>query len=109
MRRDLRLPVGKAISQGAHASSWAEKHIQKTDPEAIKAWDAQGCTKIVLGVDSEEEIQELVAKLNVVRVRPSIVRDLGRTVLEAGTLTCIGVGPLTAEVLDPITAHLRLY
>lgn len=109
MRRDLALPAGKAIAQGAHAASWAEKHVQKHDPDSIKAWDSQGCTKIVLGVDTEAELLALADKLTAAGARPSMVRDLGRTVVEAGTLTCIGVGPLPADTLDPITGHLKRY
>jgi PTH2 family peptidyl-tRNA hydrolase len=109
MRRDLALPAGKAIAQGAHAALWASKHVEKTNGVAFENWNSQGCTKIVVGVGSEEELLELADRLRAAGAQPTLVRDLGRTVLEAGTLTCLGVGPLSADVLDPVLKHLRLY
>jgi len=37
-----------------------------------------------------------------------LIRDAGRTVVEAGTRTCFGIGPAPAEQIDPITADLKL-
>jgi peptidyl-tRNA hydrolase len=37
-----------------------------------------------------------------------LVRDAGRTVVQAGTPTCVGIGPDLAERIDPITGALPL-
>jgi len=37
-----------------------------------------------------------------------LVHDAGRTVIPAGTITCLGLGPALADVLDPITGELPL-
>jgi len=37
-----------------------------------------------------------------------LVRDAGRTVVSAGTTTCLGVGPDTVERIDAVTGTLRL-
>jgi PTH2 family peptidyl-tRNA hydrolase len=106
MRRDLNLPPGKAIAQGAHASLWALKAVKKADAQS---WEMQGCTKIVLGVDGEDALLEIEGALAKAGLNPRLVHDAGHTVLEAGTLTCLGVGPVPASSLDPLTRHLKLY
>jgi len=37
-----------------------------------------------------------------------LVRDAGRTVVEAGTPTCLGIGPDAASRVDPLTGALKL-
>ena len=37
-----------------------------------------------------------------------VVRDAGRTVVQAGTATCVGIGPAPAERIDEITGALPL-
>lgn len=111
MRRDLGLPPGKAIAQGCHASVWAYQAVKaRGDREIIKGWESDGgCTKIVLGVDSEQELVEVCDALLLARLEPRLVRDAGRTVLEPGTLTCLGVGPAEGAVIDSVTRGLKLY
>jgi PTH2 family peptidyl-tRNA hydrolase len=107
VRRDLNLPAGKAIGQGAHASVWAYQRAHKT---CVGPWEQQGCTKIVLGVDSEDELLALADQLDAYGLdRYALVHDAGRTVLESGTLTCLGVGPILADTINAVTGHLKLY
>jgi PTH2 family peptidyl-tRNA hydrolase len=37
-----------------------------------------------------------------------VVRDAGRTEVEAGSVTVLAVGPATAELIDMVTGELRL-
>jgi PTH2 family peptidyl-tRNA hydrolase len=110
MRRDLNLPAGKAIAQGAHAALWALQAVKDFGDETLaQEWEQEGCPKIVLGVDSEAEIYALVDRLRDAGLIPRLVRDFGRTIVEPNTLTCLGVGPADAADLDPITGSLKKY
>jgi peptidyl-tRNA hydrolase len=37
-----------------------------------------------------------------------LVRDAGRTVVEAGTPTCVGIGPAEPDRIDAVTGTLKL-
>ena len=54
MRKDLKMPRGKEIAQGAHASMKAL--LENPDHPAIKEWLAGPFTKIAVGASSEEEL-----------------------------------------------------
>jgi peptidyl-tRNA hydrolase len=38
----------------------------------------------------------------------SLIRDAGRTIVPAGTVTCIGLGPAPRESIDALTGTLPL-
>jgi len=38
----------------------------------------------------------------------SVIADAGHTVLVAGTITCLGVGPAADPAVDAITGELKL-
>ncbi len=37
-----------------------------------------------------------------------MVKDAGRTELPTSTITCLGVGPDTDEIIDKVTQNLKL-
>ncbi len=76
--------------------------------EAQIAWFEVGMPKIVVQCASDEELQALVAKAEAARLPSMLVRDAGKTVVQAGTATCLGIGPAPAREIDPITGALAL-
>jgi PTH2 family peptidyl-tRNA hydrolase len=118
VRKDLNMRKGKIAAQVAHASmkflvdnNEAERGdeviIKLTPAEAM--WLTGSFTKVVVGVDSEEALQNLIfqAEMSDVEVHPII--DAGRTEFNGvPTLTCAAFGPCTAEELDKITGNLKL-
>ena len=118
VRRDLSMRKGKIASQVAHASmkfllenNEAERgnelHVILNDVEAM--WVTGSFTKIVVGVDSENKLQDLIlqARLSDVEVYPII--DSGKTEFNGEpTLTCAAFGPCESELLDKITGSLKL-
>lgn len=105
IRTDLGMGKGKMCGQVAHASISAYIFCPPTVGEA---WLIDGQTKIVCKVGSEDELQDVAAKAQVAGIEVSRIHDAGRTQLEPGTLTCIGIGPYLAKFIDPITKDLKL-
>lgn len=130
VRRDLKMKHGKMAAQVAHAAmsfltrgaslgwhtdmyrdvfmnddDWIDRHNG-----AIRDWLANSFTKVVLGVDSEEELRELEEKAVENVIMAHLVVDNGRTVFNnIPTPTCLALGPDWNEKLDELVGHLKLY
>lgn len=107
MRKDLNMRKGKMIAQGAHASVKATVYNLRNSK--ISEWLAESFTKIVVSVNSEEELIKIKNKAIKANIICEEIIDNGNT--EFGgvkTRTCIAVGPDTNENLDPITGDLKL-
>lgn len=105
MRKDLKLPMGKACSQVAHASVEA---VLKSDKEKVKAWRKEGMSKIVLKVDDLKQLHELNQLAKDSGLKTAVITDAGRTVIAPGTTTCCAIGPDEEEKIDGIVASLKL-
>jgi peptidyl-tRNA hydrolase len=101
----LRLPRGKLAAQVAHAAVAA---LLEAKPDAQREWLVAGMPKVVLRVDSEAELAELEARTLAAGLPAALIRDAGRTVVPAGTPTCLGIGPAPIEAVDAMTGTLRL-
>ena len=107
MRKDLKMPRGKEIAQGAHASMKATL-VHFADPR-VKEWLEGKFTKIAVGVSSEEELLDVYNRARAAGLIAELVTDAGLTVFNGvPTNTCIAVGPDTHENLQPITGGLKL-
>jgi len=67
-----------------------------------------GQAKIALKVSSEEEILELEAIAKSLNLCARSIQDAGRTQVEAGSRTVLGIGPAPVELVNLVTEHLRL-
>jgi PTH2 family peptidyl-tRNA hydrolase len=101
----LGLPAGKMAAQVAHAALGAFLNAAREDQIA---WLQQGMPKVVVQCASEEDLLRLVAQAQTAGLANMVVRDAGRTVVQAGTVTCAGIGPGAGERIDPITGALPL-
>jgi len=107
LRSDLGMGKGKLVSQGAHASiASAYKTLQK-NPEIFKKWIPY-MKKIVLKVSSEKDLMELKAKAAKAKLVVELIRDAGKTQVEPGSVTALGIGPDTDEKIDAIIKELKL-
>lgn len=107
VRNDLKMSKGKLCAQCGHAVIESFLKAKKKTPDAVEEWLNEGQEKIVLKVDSEKELLELFEKMK--KLFPSsLIRDAGRTELQAGTKTCVGAGPAKEIELDKFTAGLKL-
>ena len=105
VRADLQLPKGKAAAQAAHA---AVEAVLRSDKETVKEWRSEGMAKIVLKVADEKELLAYNQKAKDEGLVTVLITDAGRTVVEPGTRTCVGVGPDDEEKLDVLFGKLKL-
>lgn len=121
IRKDLNMRKGKIASQVAHASmkvflecsnivadnSNLELRIPLNDD--MITWLSGSFTKIVVSVDSEEELKDVYSKSLENCIPCSIIKDNGAT--EFGgipTYTAVAIGPAESEKIDKITGTLKL-
>jgi PTH2 family peptidyl-tRNA hydrolase len=114
VRTDLGMTKGKAAAQCAHAALGCYRLMQTDGAESqnlamLRRWERSGQAKITLQVKSKEEMDLLFAKAISLNINSYIVHDAGRTQIEAGSATVLGLGPAPKMVLDEVTGELKLY
>ena len=105
VRTDLKMPKGKLAAQVAHGSVEA---VLNSDSKVVQAWKKQGMKKSVVKVKDEAELRSLLIHAKDVGLSVGLINDAGRTFLEPGTTTVLGIGPDAEDKLDKITGHLSL-
>ena len=105
VRQDLKLPKGKMSAQVAHASTAA---VLKSHKDDIKEWKDSGMMKIVLKVNGQEELFKYKDIAEDTGLVTAVITDAGRTVVEPGTVTCLGIGPDKDEKIDEVVGKLKL-
>lgn len=125
IRKDLNMRKGKMIAQGAHASNMflfdcflaledyepILRSIQRYDlmNKLLNQWIANGYKKVVVGCDSEEELDSIVKHALDSAILAYRVYDSGLTEFHGTrTLTCASIGPAESDLLSPITGDLKL-
>jgi PTH2 family peptidyl-tRNA hydrolase len=118
VRKDLNMRKGKMVAQGAHASLKAvldqmnHNNNQLTlnlKDEALASWIEGKFTKICVGVDSEEELFEIVNQAQAAGLTCALITDAGLTEFDGKpTRTCCAIGPNWSNDIDKITGHLKL-
>ena len=105
VRKDLKMDKGKIAAQVAHASLEAYK---KADPKDVVEWEAEGMKKVVLGVKDIMELMKIKERVKEENIPYAVIRDAGKTQIETGTVTSMGIGPVREERVDKITKSLKL-
>ncbi len=103
--QSLGLPPGKLAAQVAHAALGA---FLRSPREHQGAWLQAGMPKIVLRCLEDADLIAIEAQAGTAGLATFLVRDAGRTVVAAGTATCLGLGPDSAAAIDAITGKLSL-
>lgn len=104
LRENLGISRGKQISQACHASLGA---YRKGDPETISEWEKEGSRKIALS-SGDRELEDLYAQASSKDIPAYLVKDAGRTEIDPGTTTALGLGPAEEDKIDAITGELKL-
>jgi PTH2 family peptidyl-tRNA hydrolase len=105
LRKDLEISVGKKCVQSCHACLGAYKNAKKP---VVKKWELEGQKKVVLEVNSKEELLKLFEKAKKEKIPYFLVEDAGLTELEPGTITALAIGPEDEKKIDKITGSLKL-
>jgi len=111
VRTDLSMGKGKAAAQCAHAAVDLYKKASKDTPKLVRQWETFGQAKVALkapegGKEALEILQNKAKKEGLASV---IIYDAGRTQIESGTATVLGIGPGPSDIVDKVTGHLKLY
>lgn len=129
VRKDLKMPVGKACAQASHASLGAllkmftqslsdnrtEYKVTFEENSILDKWLNGIFTKVCLRVDSEEEIVGIYKKISEYNessdnpIPIALIEDNGLTCFNGvKTITCLGIGPAYCSDIDNFTKHLKL-
>jgi len=101
----LKMTKGKIAAQCSHAAVEAAHRANK---EVVKAWRAEGMPKIVVKVETKEELLKLIQQAKDSGLANATITDAGRTCVAPGTMTCGAIGPGDEEKIDSITSELKL-
>ncbi len=105
VRDDLKLPKGKLAVQSAHASSAT---LIKSHKDDIKKWYSEGMKKVVLRVKDLDELLKYKGEADDLDLVTALIQDAGKTVVEPGTITCLGIGPDKDEKIDKVSGKLKM-
>ncbi len=107
-RVDLKLGKGKIAVQAGHAAVSAAEEARKRHLTWWKAWLSEGQRKIAVKVKDEKELEELEGQAKELGLPNALIVDRGLTQIPEGTVTCLGIGPAPASVVDRLTSKLAL-
>ncbi len=105
VNQSLKLPKGKLAAQVAHASVGA--FVEASDDARVN-WLEEGMPKVVLEAPNDGDLLRLLDLAIQSGIPALLVEDAGRTVVPAGTVTCLGLGPADDEEIDRLTGDLKL-
>ena len=105
VRDDLNLPKGKLAAQSSHASVDA---TLKSDKKIVDLWKKEGAKKIILKIKDEKELFKYKQMAEDIGLKTALITDAGYTVLEPGTITCLGIGPDEEDKIDKVSGKLKM-
>lgn len=124
VRNDLNMPMGKFGVQVGHAVAstlylttihgpylaqdyMAYQLLDYQPRTSISSEIDSGQTKIIVGVDSLDELLKIRDKAIKRCVYHSLIKDAAKTFFSEPTITCLGLGPMTKTDSNYITRGLR--
>jgi len=110
VRHDLKMRMGKVAAQVGHSCVMSVLPIESINcPLRILRWIEEGMTKIVVKVESEDELLSIVEKAKKCGIATHLVTDAGHTEFHGvPTKTCAAIGPDLCEKIDQLTGDLKL-
>jgi peptidyl-tRNA hydrolase, PTH2 family len=104
INNSLGMGKGKIASQASHASVSV---LEKVNSKDIEEWKINGMKKIVLKVNSTEELLQLFQKVKG-ELPCALIIDAGRTQIESGSKTCFACGPINENKGNKYFKNLKL-
>lgn len=109
VRSDLKMGKGKAAAQCSHAAVMAYQRALCNRPDILEQWEEGGQAKVVLKVETEDELLELATTARSLGLITSLVCDAGRTQIAPGSKTVLGIGPGPVKIVDRVSGRLKLF
>ncbi|RYP90264.1 hypothetical protein DL770_003633 [Monosporascus sp. CRB-9-2] len=94
----------KTLSRSASSSSPSAS----ASSSLLRRWERHGQAKIAVQTKSEDEMLELMGRARSLGITAEVIQDAGRTQIDPGSLTVLGVGPAPKSLVDQVTGHLKL-
>ncbi len=104
VNNSLGMGKGKIAAQASHASVSV---LEKVDKDDIKEWKEQGMKKIVLKVQTTEELLELFQRTKK-ELPCALITDAGHTQIASGSKTCFACGPVDETKAEKYFKDLKL-
>ena len=103
VRSDLKMGKGKTAAQCCHASLglWTETPSQ--------GWADSDYPHLLYKATSEDQLHAVAKKAQAEKVNWYLVADAGRTQIDPGSKTVLGLGPCGREKLERIAGDLQLF
>ncbi|ROW04070.1 hypothetical protein VSDG_00981 [Cytospora chrysosperma] len=117
VRSDLGMTKGKIAAQCGHATLACYKSLSRAaaragaaSPEArlLQRWERHGQAKVAVQTKGSDELELLMGKAHSLGITAEVIVDAGRTQIEPGSMTVLGVGPAPKSMVDQITGSLKL-
>jgi PTH2 family peptidyl-tRNA hydrolase len=105
VRTDLKMRKGKIAAQCCHGSIGAYK---KSPADKIRKWENEAYAKVVLKVQTLEELTALKKRADEKGIANYLVVDAGRTQIPTSSVTVLALGPDEDEIIDEVTGDLKL-
>jgi PTH2 family peptidyl-tRNA hydrolase len=102
IRKDVEMSPAKLGVQVAHGT--IESYV-RTSPQIRDEWYKEGMRKIVLMVNSKDELTNIMRSCK----DATFIIDFGLTELEPNTVTGLAFPIMLSEDIDKFTKHLKLY
>lgn len=102
---------GKVAVQTAHGEVFYMQYLNKpysSGHTEFAQWMKNGVMKKIVLKAPEQEFAQIAEKLNKERIWFQVVRDMGLTQIQAGSMTCIVVEPLLEEKTQELFGNLKL-
>jgi PTH2 family peptidyl-tRNA hydrolase len=109
VRKDLTLSPGKMAVQVAHAAVDCALRSKKEANKWFSPWYGEGQKKVVVHVKGLDELLELQREARIDKLPTALISDAGLTEIPPGTVTCLGIGPGPANLIDKCTGTLSLF
>ncbi|KAI9110557.1 hypothetical protein K1719_018423 [Acacia pycnantha] len=107
VRNDLKMGKGKIAAQCSHATLGLYKKLLHRAPKALNRWEMCAQPKVVVKIESEEDMLVLQERAKSLKLPTHITIDAGRTQIAPNSRTVMAImGP--ADVVDEVTGGLKL-
>ncbi|XP_009118990.1 peptidyl-tRNA hydrolase 2, mitochondrial isoform X1 [Brassica rapa] len=106
-RNDLKMGKGKIAAQCSHATLGLYKKLLRRAPKALNRWENCAQPKVVVKIESEEEMLALRERAKSLKLPTHITIDAGKTQIAPDSRTVMAIlGPV--DVVDDVTGGLKL-